>query len=160
MNELVNAPISPWYTIPAAAGLLALTFALLPGMFVHLAVLIYPKDHPRRREFTAELYTVPYIKRPFWAAGTLVRCLFEGLPERAKASRRHRPNRDYLLLIDENGKLHEIKGEANVRAYIKSFGGDMPRWQWFTPEGLQLAHIRREISKAAGRPQSTLQVNR
>jgi hypothetical protein len=93
VNELVNVPISPWYSIPAAVGLLALTFALAPGVLLHLGVLIYPKGDARRQEFRAELYMVPFIKRPFWVAGTLVRCLFEGLPRRL-AQRRERQRRE------------------------------------------------------------------
>jgi hypothetical protein len=85
VNELLSVPISPWYTIPAAVGLLALTFVFVPGVLLHLGVLLYPKGHVRRREFTAELYAVPYWKRPFWVAGTLVRCAFEGLPERKRS---------------------------------------------------------------------------
>jgi hypothetical protein len=93
VNELVSVPISPWYSIPAAVGLLALTFAFAPGVLLHLGVLIYPKGDVRRQEFRAELYIVPFIKRPFWVAGTLVRCLFEGLPRRL-AQRRERRRRE------------------------------------------------------------------
>jgi len=88
VNDLVSAPISPWYTIPASVGLLALTFVFAPGVLLHLGVLIYPKGHARRQEFTAELYAVPYVKRPFWVASALVRCMFEGIPERSRGRRR------------------------------------------------------------------------
>lgn len=84
MTEFFAVPISPWYGIPAGVGILVLTFAFLPGMLLHLGVLIYPKNHDRRREFIAELYEVPFLKRPFWVAGVLVRCAFEGIPERLR----------------------------------------------------------------------------
>lgn len=87
MNELVNVPITPWYAIPAAVGLLALTFAAAPGVLLHLGVLLFPKKDERRKQFTADLYDVPYLKRPFWVAGTIIRCLFEGLPKRVRAFR-------------------------------------------------------------------------
>ena len=91
MNELVSVPISPWYTIPAAVGLLALAFAFAPGVLLHLGVLLYPKGDECRAQFTADLYDVPFVERPFWVAGTLVRCLFEGLPRRigVRRSRAH-----------------------------------------------------------------------
>lgn len=88
MNELVSVPISPWYTIPAAVGLLALTFVFAPGVLLHLGVLLFPKGHERRKQFTADLYDVPYLRRPFWVASTLVRCLFEGLPARIQLRKR------------------------------------------------------------------------
>lgn len=56
MNELVSVPISPWYTIPAAVGLLALTFVFAPGLLLHLGVLLFPQGHKRRKQFTADLY--------------------------------------------------------------------------------------------------------
>ena len=87
MNELASAPISPWYTVPAAVGLLALTFVFAPGVLLHLGVLIYPMGDERRAQFTADLYDVPFIKRPFWVASTLVRCLFEGVSARRQLIR-------------------------------------------------------------------------
>jgi hypothetical protein len=114
VNELVSVPISPWHTVPAAVGLLALTFVFAPGVLLHLGVLIYPKGHDRRREFTAELYTVPFFKRPFWVAGNLVRCIFEGTPERFRAIRAARTHYATLRNSSISYEDHEVVG-AKIR---------------------------------------------
>lgn len=90
MNGLVNVPISQWYAIPLAVGLLALTFVFVPGALLYLAVKLFPKEHERRNQFIADLEDVPFVKRPFWVAGALVRCLFEGPPARLKWRRQRR----------------------------------------------------------------------
>jgi hypothetical protein len=138
VNELVTASISPWYTIPLSVGLLAFTFAVLPGVVLHLAVLIYPKDHLRRKEFTAELYTVPYRKRPFWVAGNLVRCVFEGVPIRVR-SVRSRPKRAELSESElfQMALVYQERFEVVERQrleYVKLYG-----WRaYFMPTHLRL----------------------
>jgi hypothetical protein len=68
--------MSPWYSVLVAAVILA--FVALPGAFLRLGVLLFPKDHERRCELVAELYHVPRWKRPVWVAGNLIRCFSEG----------------------------------------------------------------------------------
>lgn len=55
-------------------------FGFAPGALLRLIVLLYPRDHPRRRELIGELYAYPRIERPFWVAEQLELALAEGLP--------------------------------------------------------------------------------
>lgn len=77
MNELVEFATS-WKTYLGAV----LLFSLAPDMILHLAVLAYPKSHPRRRELVAELKVVPRRERPFWVAEQVTSVLVEGVAER------------------------------------------------------------------------------
>ncbi len=67
-----------------------LVFGFAPGAVLRLTVLLYGRDHPRRRELLAELYGVPRIERPFWVAEQLEVALFEGLGGRLAAWRAKR----------------------------------------------------------------------
>ncbi|MDY7102133.1 MAG: hypothetical protein S0880_13180 [Actinomycetota bacterium] len=80
MAQFVDAA-SDWRTLLAALAV----FGFLPGVFLRMIVLVYPKDHPRRRELVAELYVVPRLERPFWVVQQLEVSLFEGLPARLSA---------------------------------------------------------------------------
>lgn len=82
MAELIEAVVS-WPTLLLAIGV----FSLVPGVVLHLAVMIYPRDHPRRRELIADLAIVPRLERPFWVTEQLVTVIFEGVPLRVKVAR-------------------------------------------------------------------------
>ena len=58
-----------------------------------IGVLLYPKGHPRRKKFIADLKIVPRWERPFWVAETLLVAVFEGLPFRFAAWRNGRKAR-------------------------------------------------------------------
>ncbi len=76
-----------WYRLPLGMLVLGLTFGLVPGLVLNLAVLFYPKDHPRRRELVAEMDAVPYFKRALWVFQALQVTLTEGLPARVRSHR-------------------------------------------------------------------------
>jgi hypothetical protein len=59
-------------------------FSVAPGVVLHLGLLLYPKDHPRRAEHIAELKVVPRWQRPFWVAETVVGVAFEAAPSRLR----------------------------------------------------------------------------
>ncbi|HYQ69075.1 hypothetical protein [Actinophytocola sp.] len=59
----------------------------LPTFVLRVGLLFYPKDHPRRAEFIAELATIPWRERPKWVAGMLPHCLFEGPSARLRQRR-------------------------------------------------------------------------
>lgn len=82
MSELISA-VTGWQTLLTAI----LAFGLLPGVALRIAVTIYPREHPRRRELVAELHAVPRWERPFWVAEQLVTVAWEGIPERVRAVR-------------------------------------------------------------------------
>jgi DNA helicase HerA-like ATPase len=63
-------------------------FGFAPGTVLRLIVLLFPRDHPRRRELLGELYAVPRIERPFWVVEKLEVALFEGLRSRFATRRR------------------------------------------------------------------------
>jgi hypothetical protein len=85
MDALLLHVIS-WPTL----GCALLVYGFAPGALLRLIVLLYPRDHPRRRELIGELYGVPRIKRPFWVAEQLETALFEGLHCRLAAGRARR----------------------------------------------------------------------
>jgi hypothetical protein len=74
MSALISHVIS-WPTL----GCALLVYGFAPGALLRLIVLLYPRDHPSRRELIGELYAYPRIKRPFWVAEQLETALFEGL---------------------------------------------------------------------------------
>jgi len=82
MSALIFHVIA-WPTL----GFALLVFGFAPGAALRLIVLLYPRDHPRRRELIGELYRYPRIERPFWVAQQLETALFEGLPGRLTAWR-------------------------------------------------------------------------
>lgn len=90
MNDFLDVIASHWYLPLLAASSPALLYAFLPGVFLHLGVLLYPKGHVKRAEFIGELGNVPYRERPKWVAGNLAHCLFEGPPARIQKAREAR----------------------------------------------------------------------
>jgi hypothetical protein len=60
-------------------GCALLVWGFAPGAVLRLIVLLYPRDHPRRRELIGELHAHPRIERPFWVAEQLETALFGGL---------------------------------------------------------------------------------
>ena len=54
-------------------------YAICPQWALRLQVMVYDKDDPRRHELLAELYAVPYIKRPFWVAEQFETALADGV---------------------------------------------------------------------------------
>ncbi|MCR6486810.1 YDG/SRA domain-containing protein [Amycolatopsis sp. OK19-0408] len=83
MTELLDLA-GMWPELVAAVGL----FGFAPGFCLRLIVLVYPRGHPRRRELVAELYGLPYVKRPIWVAAQLETALFEGVGARLSQLRR------------------------------------------------------------------------
>src|SRR5215831_11420635 len=63
-------------------------FGFAPSTVLRLAVLLFPRDDPRRRELRGELYAVPRVERPFWVIEQLEVALFEGLRSRFATRRR------------------------------------------------------------------------
>jgi MFS family permease len=82
IKDLIEPALS-WQTLLGAV----LAFSLIPGVVLHVAVLLYPKGHPRRPELVAELKAVPRPQRPFWVAETLVGVAFEAIPLRIRQIR-------------------------------------------------------------------------
>lgn len=74
MAELLKVLVSPWNFL-----WVVVVFGFAPGFCLRLIVRVYPRNNPRRRELIAELYAIPYIKRPLWVAQQLETALFEGL---------------------------------------------------------------------------------
>jgi hypothetical protein len=87
MSALISHVIS-WPTL----GCALLVYGFAPGALLRLIVLLYPRDHPSRRELIGELYASPRIKRPFWVAEQLETALSEGLCARI-ARHLHRSHR-------------------------------------------------------------------
>jgi len=85
MAELIEHIVS-WPTFLCAV----VVFSLVPGVVLYFAVILYPRDHPRRRKMVDDLATVPRWERPFWVTEQLVIAIFEGVPLRAKAAREAR----------------------------------------------------------------------
>ncbi len=85
MDALIFHVIS-WPTL----GCALLAYGFTPGALLRLIVLLYPRNHPRRRELIGELYAYPRIKRLFWVAEQLETALFEGLGGRIAAQRAKR----------------------------------------------------------------------
>ena len=78
-----------------------LVLSVLPQLLLRLAVLSWPRSHPRRRELLAEYYEYEFWRRPFWVGDMIVYCLTEGLSARfAKRKERQRGgNRDLAYLL-------------------------------------------------------------
>jgi hypothetical protein len=62
-----------WYLLTLAAH------GLAPGLLLRVIVLAFPKDDPRREELIAELYAVPFIRRPYWVAQQLETAISDGI---------------------------------------------------------------------------------
>jgi hypothetical protein len=56
-----------------------LVHGLAPGLLLRVIVLAFEKGDPRRQELIAELYAVPFIKRPYWVAQQLETALSDGI---------------------------------------------------------------------------------
>jgi hypothetical protein len=82
MSTVIFRVIS-WPTL----GCALLVWGFAPGALLRLIILLFPPDHPRRRELLGELYGVPRIDRPFWVAEQLEAALSEGLGGRLAAWR-------------------------------------------------------------------------
>jgi hypothetical protein len=85
MSVLISH-VTSWPTL----GCALLVYGFAPGALLRLIVLLYPRDHPSRRELIGELYAYPRIKRPFWVAEQLETALLEGLGGRLAAKRAER----------------------------------------------------------------------
>jgi hypothetical protein len=86
-----------------ALGCALLVYGFAPGALLRLIVLLYPRDHPRRRELIGELYAYPRIKRPFWVAEQLETALFEGLGGRLMTWRAERQVLAQVYIRDPEG---------------------------------------------------------
>lgn len=91
MTELIGKIVS-WPTL-LFLGVVFVLYGFAPGFTLRLTVLLYPRDHPRRRELIAELYTVPRLHRPFWVMEQLETALAEGLTLRLLRTVRDRYRR-------------------------------------------------------------------
>lgn len=91
MTELIGKIVS-WPTL-LFLGVVFVLYGFAPGFTLRLTVLLYPRDHARRRELIAELYTVPRLHRPFWVMEQLETALAEGLTVRLLRTVRDRCRR-------------------------------------------------------------------
>ncbi len=140
MNELLEL-VASWGvgTLLTTAAL----FGFFPKFVAHLIVLVYPQDHPRRRELPADIEVVPYRERMLWVFGECAVVLFEGVPLRVREIRerrregprlrRERPETDrfaeYLWSGAQRSRRRSIGfsgTEVTISAAIKDgvFGGD------------------------------------
>jgi hypothetical protein len=85
MSAVIFRALS-WPTL----GCALLIWGFAPGVALRLIVLLFPPDHPRRRELLGELYGVPRIDRPFWVAEQLGTGLSDGLGSRLASWRARR----------------------------------------------------------------------
>lgn len=105
MNHLWIAPV-------AAGAAMVPLYALAPGVFLRLGLLLYPRDHDRCREFIAELHQIRYRERSLWVTGVILRCVFEGTSERVAFIRTTRTMFTSGALIDlPNGRFLWISME-------------------------------------------------
>jgi len=91
MTELIGKIVS-WPTL-LFLGVVFVLYGFAPWFTLRLTVLLYPRDHSRRRELIAELYTVPRLHRPFWVMEQLETALAEGLTVRLLRAVRDRYRR-------------------------------------------------------------------
>ena len=56
-----------------------LVHGIAPGLLLRVIVLAFEKEDPRRQELIAELYAVPFIKRPFWVAQQMETAVSDGI---------------------------------------------------------------------------------
>lgn len=59
-----------------------LVIVIVPGLLLRVAVLVYPRGDERRDELIAEMYAVPFLRRPIWVFQQIEVVIWEGLPER------------------------------------------------------------------------------
>ncbi|WP_370961814.1 hypothetical protein [Amycolatopsis sp. cg9] len=90
MTKDLLALVTEWGV--GATLTVAVLFGFFPKFVVNLIVLVYPPDHPRRRELPAELEVVPLRERLTWVFGQCATVLFDGVPARISELRsRARP---------------------------------------------------------------------
>ncbi|MFE0028829.1 hypothetical protein [Amycolatopsis sp. NPDC059021] len=118
INELANLVVT--YGVPVLLSTAAL-FGAAPKLVGHLLVLLYPRDHPRRRELLAELDAVPYRDRLMWVAGQAVTSLFEGLPARTKHFAEQRRGRKLRKAIE---RFYEESGDYDYYWYPEDVRGE------------------------------------
>ncbi len=94
-----------------------LVFGFTRGALLRLIVLLYDRDHPRRRELLGELYNVPRIERPFWVAEQFETALFDGLGGRLAAWRAKRTI-PAIVLISQPGRGTMVKWELRLPAEL------------------------------------------
>lgn len=56
-----------------------LVHGLAPGLLLRVIVVAFDKNDPRRQELIAELYAVPFVRRPYWVAQQLETALSDGI---------------------------------------------------------------------------------
>lgn len=87
MNDLVALADAGWWNLLWVL----IAFGFAPGLALQLMVRIYPTGHPRRDELLAEYAAIEKRReRPMWVAENLFTVLFDGLPERRRATRERR----------------------------------------------------------------------
>lgn len=52
---------------------------LAPGLLLRVIVLAFQQDDPRRQELIAELYAIPFVRRPYWVAQQLETAISDGI---------------------------------------------------------------------------------
>jgi hypothetical protein len=87
MTDLLEL-VSTWGvgTVLTTAAL----FGFFPKFMMHLIVLVYPPDHPRRRELPAELAALPHRNRLMWVGEQLATMFFDAVPARTRDVRARR----------------------------------------------------------------------
>lgn len=141
--ELISDIINwKWYLLTL------LVHGVAPGMLLRVIVLALD-DPDRRRELIAELYAVPFIKRPFWVAQQLETALSDGIWPRfmwmltgrvmyrwklldAVKSSRETPQWGWLPGLDENADV--LPGDAVKVAFKPSLfppgSHKITEWMW------------------------------
>ena len=100
MTELADLLLAySWKTLLFVLFVL-FVFGTAPGLVLRFLVLAYPKDHPRRAELIAQLYTVPRAERPLWVAEQVEVVLCEAMPFRWRARRKEWRSRSLQLRLD------------------------------------------------------------
>jgi len=124
IRDIISVAAGAWYHLPLGILIVGVTFGFMPGLVLNLGVLIYPKDHPRRKELIAELHEVPYFKRAFWVFYALQLAVTEGISARIDVIRDRRfyrlCDRREAVLQDLNRQLANFTGDYHVEAYSKS----------------------------------------
>ncbi|WP_258369088.1 hypothetical protein [Curtobacterium sp. MCPF17_046] len=126
MQQLMSAPAAL-----AGLGVAVIVFGFAPGLVLALIVRLIP-DLERRHELQAELYAVPYWKRPFWVAEQFEVALRVGLSPRIEwIWGRHVWHRSKLMSgLDQHREFPETfwVPDAEVKALIGP--GDEVKLMW------------------------------
>lgn len=86
MTDWTDHLLSHWWVVAIA---LPITLGFLPRVIIHLIVLAYPQDDPRRREYVAEIVAVPYSRRLMWVADQAGLALMTGWGPRLLEGMKH-----------------------------------------------------------------------